>query len=158
VVELFRERLESYDGRLHEAASLEEARAIARDLVGEASVTRWADTVLDAIARREAPAEDADVSLVLADLGVAQTGAIALVHGAGRPRAAGLLPTRQVALLAHTDLVETMAAALARLYAGPAAPPANAVFVAGPSRTSDIEQRSIRGVHAPRDLDVVIYR
>ena len=43
----------------------------------------------------------------------------------------------------------------ARLFADGV--PGNVVLVAGPSRTADIEQRSIRGVHSPRELDVIVY-
>jgi L-lactate utilization protein LutC len=62
-------------------------------------------------------------------------------------------------LLDAADLVADVASAFEhvglRNGAGPL--PGNVVFAAGPSRTSDIEQRSIRGVHAPRDLAVVIF-
>jgi len=156
VRELLRARLESYDAALHEAPSLDAARALARELVGDATVARWTDPALDGIATSEAGAAEAEVSLVHADVAVAATGSIGFAHGAGRPRAAGILPTRQIALVRGEDLVETLAEALARFFAA-GAPPANVVFVAGPSRTSDIEQRSIRGVHAPRELDVILY-
>ncbi len=156
-VELFRERLEQVDGRLLETESLAAARAAARALVGEATVARWADHELDEIALIEAPAAEAEYSLIRADVAVAASGAIGFAHGTGRGRAAGILPPRQIALLAQGDLVATLEQALARLYgSGPG--PSNVVFVAGPSRTSDIEQRSIRGVHAPRELDVIMFR
>ena len=32
------------------------------------------------------------------------------------------------------------------------------VLVAGPSRTADIEQRVIRGMHAPREIDVILFQ
>jgi L-lactate utilization protein LutC len=150
-----RAELAGHDARLHEAESLEAARAAARELVGAAAVARWADPVLDGIAAQEAEPAAAEVSLVVADVAVAQTGTVALRHGAGRPRAVGLLPTRQVALLPASGLVADMAAALERFLVDD--PPSNVVFVAGPSRTADIEQRTILGVHAPRELDVILY-
>jgi L-lactate utilization protein LutC len=52
--------------------------------------------------------------------------------------------------------VQSLAEALEHLFADGV--PGNVVLVAGPSRTADIEQRSIRGVHAPRELDVIVYR
>jgi L-lactate dehydrogenase complex protein LldG len=106
--------------------------------------------------RSQAAAEEAEVSLIAADAGVVETGQIALVHRAGRPRGAGVLPERQVALLDAADVVPSLAEALERLFADGV--PGNVVLVAGPSRTADIEQRSIRGVHAPRELDVIVYR
>lgn len=155
---LFRRRLEEHGGRLHEAASLAAARELAGELVGGATVARWHDSALEEIAGAEAPPERAEVSLIAADVAVAQTGAIGFSHRQGRPRAAGLLPERQIALVRADDLVDTMAQALARFYGSAGRPPSSVVFVAGPSRTSDIEQRSIRGVHAPKTLDVIFYR
>jgi len=162
VVEDFRRRLEAVDGRVHEAQSLDAAREIARELIGAGTVARWADTELEGIVQDggEAPAETAEVSLIVGDVGVAETGAIGFVHGSGRPRATGLLPSRQVALLRRDALVASVAEALARVGLRGESEgrlPANVVFAAGPSRTSDIEQRSIRGVHAPRELEVILY-
>jgi len=162
VVDEFRRRLEAVDGRVHEAESLAAARARARALIGASTVARWEDPELEEIVEDggRAPAEAAEVSLILADVGVAEIGAIGFVHGSGRPRASGLLPSRQVALLRREGLVASVAEALA--YVGlrggaEGRPPGNVVFAAGPSRTSDIEQRSIRGVHAPRELEVILY-
>jgi L-lactate dehydrogenase complex protein LldG len=154
----FRDVLAELDGVVHEAASLDEARARARELVGGATVARWDDAALDEIAAATAPAQDAEVSLIVADVGIADTGQIGLVHRAGRPRGVALLPSRQVALLAASDLVQSVAEALAHLGVGGPSHPGHAVLVAGPSRTADIEQRMILGVHAPRTLDVIVYR
>lgn len=150
---------------MHEAASLEAARAAAAELIGAATVARWSDEALQGIVApaREVPAEQAEVSLVVADAGVADTGTFALRHGAGRPRATGILPPRQVVLLDAAHLVADLGSALAAVglhdgsTGGSGGAPSNVVLVAGPSRTSDIEQRSIRGVHAPRDVAVVIF-
>jgi L-lactate utilization protein LutC len=153
----FRDVLAVLNGAVHEAASPDEARRRARELIGGATVARWDDAALDGIADEIAPAEDAEVSLILADVGVADTGQIGLVHRAGRPRAAALLPPRQIALLAAEDLVQSVAEAFARLGVGGPDHPGHVVLVAGPSRTADIEQRMILGVHGPRTLDVIVY-
>jgi L-lactate utilization protein LutC len=155
-LEAFGAQLAVYDGRLHVVDSAEGARERARELIGAATVAGWEDEVLTGIARAAAPPEEAEFSLIAADAGVVETGQIAFVHRTGRPRAAGLLPERQVALLDATGVVPSLAEALERLFAGGV--PGNVVLVAGPSRTADIEQRSIRGVHAPRELDVIVYR
>ena len=155
-LEAFGAQLAVYDGRLHVADSLAGARERARELIAGATVAGWEDEALTGIATSTAAAEDAEVSLIAADAGVVETGQIAFVHRAGRTRAAGLLPERQIALLDATGVVHSLAEALERLFAGGV--PGNVVLVAGPSRTADIEQRSIRGVHAPRELDVIVYR
>ena len=155
-LEAFGSQLAVYDARLHVADSLDGAREQARELIGGATVAGWEDDALSGIAAASAAPEDAEVSLIAADAGVVDTGQIAFVHRAGRTRAAGLLPERQVALLDATRVVQSLAEALERLFADGV--PGNVVLVAGPSRTADIEQRSIRGVHAPRELDVIVYR
>ena len=154
-LEAFGARLAEHEGRLHVAASLAEAQRRAGELIGDATVAAWEDDVLAGVAAQPAAAQDADVSLVAADAGVVQTGQIALVHHSGRARATDLLPERQIALLEASALCHTLSEALARLFADGA--PGNVVLVAGPSRTADIEQRSIRGVHSPRELDVIVY-
>lgn len=154
----FRARLELLDGALYEVETLVEARETARHIAAGATCARWADTVLDGIAERESLPEQANVSLIVADVAVADTGAIGFAHGPGRSRATGLLPDRQIALLCLDDLVQTMAEALSRWFSGGQAHAGNVVFAAGPSRTADIEQRMMLGVHAPRSLDVVLYR
>jgi L-lactate dehydrogenase complex protein LldG len=150
VVERFAERLAGASGVLHVTDSRGAAVERARELVAGATVTGW--EVLEVTA----DPREAEVSVIVADVGVADTGAIGFAHGRGRPRAAGLLPDRQIALLARADLVATMAEALRRYFAAGAIP-SNVVFAAGPSRTADIEQRMMLGVHAPRSLDVIVY-
>jgi L-lactate utilization protein LutC len=157
LLDTWRARWEELDGRTHLAASLEAAREVARGLVGDATVARWADPELDGIAAHEAPAADAEVSLILGDVAVADTGQVGWAHGPGRPRGVGVLPALQVVLLGAPALVPSLGQALERLGAGGAASPSSLVFVAGPSRTADIEQRVIRGVHAPREIDVVVF-
>ena len=151
-------QMKTVGARLHRAASLAEAQELARNLIAQATVAAWADEPLQGAfdGNAAAPAEVAEVSLIAADVGISETGQIGFAHGAGRPRAVGLLPERQVALLAAHEVVADVGQAFARLFAS-GDPPGNVVLVAGPSRTADIEQRSIRGVHAPRELDVIVY-
>jgi L-lactate utilization protein LutC len=153
----FTAALAALDGAVRPAASLDVARAHARETIGDATVARWDDAALDDIAAGGAPAEEAEVSLILADVGIADTGQIGFVHRAGRPRGVAVLPPRQVVLLAAEDLVASVADAFARLGIASARHPGHAVLVAGPSRTADIEQRMILGVHGPRTLDVIVY-
>jgi L-lactate dehydrogenase complex protein LldG len=157
LLDAFHAVLSELAAELHATASLDEARRKARELIGPATVARWDDDALDGIADAVAPASEAEVSQIVADVAIAETGQIGLVHGTGRPRAAALLPPRQVALLRTETLVESVAEAFALLGIGGADHPGSVVLVAGPSRTADIEQRMILGVHAPRTLDVIVY-
>jgi L-lactate dehydrogenase complex protein LldG len=157
VVGDFRVRLEALDGALHEVRDVAAAHDLAAGLIGGGTVARWDDRVLAGIPGRDTEPRDADVSLIVADVAVADTGAIGFAHGPGRSRATGLLPDRQVALLARGDLVRSTAEALSRWFSPQGARAGNVVFAAGPSRTADIEQTMMLGVHAPRSLDVVLY-
>jgi L-lactate dehydrogenase complex protein LldG len=99
-----------------------------------------------------ARAAAAEVSLIVADVGIAETGQIGFAHSARRPREVALLPNRQIALLPRENLVLSANEALQRLRGSP-----SIVLIAGPSRTADIEQRMMLGVHAPRSLDVIVF-
>jgi len=157
IVEEFGVRVVALDGVVHVVDTIDDARAVARDLVAGATVSRWADPELDGIADADTPAESAEVSILKADVGVSFTGAIGFAHHHGRPRRSALLPDRQIALLHRDRIVATTQEALATYFTDEATTDANVVFAAGPSRTADIEQRMMLGVHAPRSLDIVVY-
>jgi L-lactate dehydrogenase complex protein LldG len=75
----------------------------------------------------------------------------ARLSGGRRP---GLVDPVHVIEAREDQLVPDLAAALERI--GPELPRASAVtLVTGPSRTADIEQTLIRGVHGPKDVHVV---
>ena len=86
---------------------------------------------------------------LIADTGTAVVSA--RLSGGRRP---GLVDPVHV-IEAHEDqLVPDLAAALERI--GPELAQASVVtLVTGPSRTADIEQTLIRGVHGPKDVHVV---
>ena len=86
---------------------------------------------------------------------LADTGAIALVSGPGRGRLASLLPPVHIALLPASKLYPSLPAFLA---ANPTATAdgSNLVFIAGPSRTGDIEMTLTMGVHGPGAVHVII--
>lgn len=159
-VDLFGERLRELGVGLSVAGSEAEALELVARLTGTRSWTAWRDPLLDRIelSGTKVSAELAEVSLIRADVAVAETGTIGFAHLAGRSRGAALLPAAQVALLDSRDLVRTVAEALERLFADgdPAQAPSNVVFVTGPSRTADIELHPIIGVHSPKKLDVVL--
>lgn len=107
---------------------------------------------------RRAQMHDLDkprVGLTGALAGLADTGSLALLSGAGRARAASLLPLLHIALLPVGQIFPTMAAFLAQA-GNLTTNSSNMVFVTGPSRTADIEMVITRGVHGPKRLAVVL--
>lgn len=101
---------------------------------------------------------DSDLGLSAAQIGIAETGTLALVSDAERHRLVSLVPPVHVALLELDDLVGTLEEALQRMQDGrPGGVPARAVtWITGPSRTADIELTLVVGVHGPRELHVII--
>jgi L-lactate dehydrogenase complex protein LldG len=85
---------------------------------------------------------------------IADTGTAVVSTRLSRGRRPGLVDPVHVIEAREEQLVPDLAAALERI--GPELAQASAVtLVTGPSRTADIEQTLIRGVHGPKDVHVV---
>jgi L-lactate utilization protein LutC len=129
-------------------------------------VHRGADCVTAAIADRapvafaeDRPTRDelaaAEVGVVPAVAAVAATGSI--VVDSRRVRSVSLLPPVCVFVVRAADVVATPADVLRnRQRWWPDGPPAQIVFVGGPSRSGDIELQLLTGVHGPGEVHAVI--
>ncbi|MHB0979008.1 MAG: LUD domain-containing protein [Thermoleophilia bacterium] len=89
---------------------------------------------------------------------VASSGTIVVGPGGGNGGAIAALPPRHVAILRETDILESLAEALAVVQERFAELGGECVFVTGPSRTADIEMLSVVGVHGPVALEVIVVR
>ena len=94
-----------------------------------------------------------DVLVCPGELGVAENGAVWLGESAMGPRAAPFLTQHLVLVLDRSAIVADMHAAYDRLDV---AREGYGVFVAGPSKTADIEQMLVIGAHGPRSLTVLL--
>ncbi len=102
--------------------------------------------------RGEAPElEHAGVSE--ASWGLADTGSVVLLSSAEEPRARSLLPRVHVSLL-HEDRILPGLAELFEELGDDL--PSSVAIVTGPSRSADIEQRLVVGVHGPGEVHVVL--
>jgi L-lactate dehydrogenase complex protein LldG len=133
------------------------ARVIDAALAGARSVLSFSDFA----SSRECPASDlhalAALDALVCDttLGVAENGAVWIASSSDRLRAALFLAARVVVVVMEKDLVDDLHAAYARIDVR--AHPFGA-FVAGPSKTADIEQSLVIGAHGPKALSIVVVR
>ncbi|RDU65403.1 lactate utilization protein C [Helicobacter didelphidarum] len=104
-----------------------------------------------------------DTSIVQARCGVANIGVIGLSANPNAPRLSSLITNTCIYLLEKQHIVEHMfeGIELMKTYEkqlrGNDVLPSNLIFVAGPSRTADIELQTVFGVHGPRKTFVVLY-
>jgi L-lactate dehydrogenase complex protein LldG len=96
-----------------------------------------------------------DALVFQATLGVAENGAVWIATGDERFRAGLFLAERVAVVVAEDDLVEDLHAAYACIDVR--ACPFGA-FIAGPSKTADIEQALVIGAHGPKQFSVVVVR
>lgn len=96
---------------------------------------------------------DVELAVVGAHFGVAENGAVWLTDSLLVHRAMPFIAQRLAVVLRREDLVPTMHAAYARIAA---ADYGFGVFVAGPSKTADIEQSLVLGAHGPKSMTVFL--
>jgi L-lactate dehydrogenase complex protein LldG len=102
----------------------------------------------------QAAPDQAAVGLTGAEYGLADTGTL-VVMSAVEARLASLLPPVHIAVLEGARILSGLDELLT-LLPQPAGLTASMVLITGPSRTADIEQILVRGVHGPGELHVVI--
>jgi L-lactate dehydrogenase complex protein LldG len=114
---------------------------------------RNAEAVGVVVHRGEAPAiEGAEISRAL--YGLADTGSVVLAASPDEPRARSLLPAVHVTLLAEDRLLPGLSELFDAL--GDDGLPSALAIVTGPSRSADIEQELVVGVHGPGEMHVVL--
>jgi L-lactate dehydrogenase complex protein LldG len=113
-----------------------------------------------ALAIETGPVRDGDrVAITAAAAGVAETGTLVLSSGRGRAILNAFLPEAHIVILGSGDVVGSYEESWTRLGAAGADkewPPRAVTWVTGPSRTADIEQTLIVGVHGPRRVHVIV--
>ncbi|MCS6845945.1 MAG: LUD domain-containing protein, partial [Caldilineales bacterium] len=104
--------------------------------------------------------KDADrtpLGLTGVDAALADSGALLMLSGPGRPALAAQLPRRHIALLPASRIYPSTDAWLRALSAGDAVSTRRCIsLVAGPSQSLDIELERAVGLHGPRSLHVVV--
>ena len=128
------------------------------------SVAEWPDANEPGKVLSEAYREacfEAAVGITGADWALAETGSLVLTSRTEGSQLASLAPPVHVALYRRGQLLESLDDILERLQVGSPrgenpAEGRSVVFITGVSRTADIEQILIRGVHGPRELHAIL--
>lgn len=146
---------------------LSEMRLAARLAAWGLTVSQWtasgesgaAEPALESQSFREA-AFEADVGITGVEFALAETGSLVLTSRTEGAQLASLAPPIHVALYRENQVLGSLDDVLERLAQSGGPPAADAgrsvVFVTGTSRTADIEQVLIRGVHGPREVHAIL--
>jgi len=97
----------------------------------------------------------ADVGITSADYALADTGTLVMLASPREARLISLLPPAHIAVVPRERIL-TGLDELFSLLPNPAELTSSMVLITGPSRTADIEQILVRGVHGPGILSVVV--
>jgi L-lactate dehydrogenase complex protein LldG len=172
-IEHFAARLEAVGGRFLVAAGLTEASGLVGQILRDTPARRVVTSdspLVDAVVSRlpeagpwnvlRAPSRqeifDADVGISSAQCAIAESGTLLLGSDSERNRLVSLIPAVHIVLLRPDHLRTTLGEALACFQPVGGEMASRAVtLITGPSRTADIEQTLVMGVHGPQTLYVV---
>ncbi len=160
----FTEALEALGGRVYRAGGTAAVQEIVWEILAGRSAIVSADG-LSGIPGVEGPYHDAarireaasrvDAGITGAEYALAETGTLVLLAGPAEPRLISLLPPIHIAVVPVARLLANLDELLTKVP-DPAAQTSAMVLITGPSRTADIEQILIRGVHGPGEVHVVL--
>ena len=169
-VELFQRNLEALNGHVYRAADRDAARERVAEIMNGASAVASNSPVLrncgiaslpgvetcfgDRDALRAACARTA-FGITSAECALAETGTLVMFSNAAEARLISLLPPAHIAVIPASLILNGLDDLFSR-FPRPADQTSAMVFITGPSRTADIEQILVRGVHGPGELHAVI--
>lgn len=169
-IEAFCANLQKLAGKTHVAASPEDARNYVSELIagkpavasnasflrtcGIAGLPSVRTDFTDRDALRAACAS-AEFGITSADYALADTGTLVMLASPEEARMVSLLPPVHIAAVPR-DRILTGLDELLSLVPRPGDLTSSMVLITGPSRTADIEQILVRGVHGPGEIHVVV--
>ena len=164
------EKVEALAGKTYRAASLEDAcRYVCTAIAGKTAIASNAAyleqcgiTSLPGV-RSGVTSKDelrelcatCDIGITSADYALADTGTLVMISSPQEARMVSLLPPAHIAVVPR-DRILTGLDELFSLLPHPAEQTSSMVLITGPSRTADIEQILVRGVHGPGQIHVVV--
>ena len=169
-IALMRSRIETLAGKTARVPTMQAAR----EFVAEATAGRTAvasnapyltecgitdlpgvrSGVRDAVELKELCAR-VDLGITSADYALSDTGTLVMIASPAESRLVSLLPPAHLAVVPRERIL-TGLDELFTILPDPASQTSSMVLITGPSRTADIEQILVRGVHGPGQITVVI--
>lgn len=114
----------------------------------------------EALTRFREQCFSAQVGITGVEFALAESGTLILTSRSEGSQLVSLAPPVHVALYRRPQVVESLEEVLDQLqvprHPEQALPGRSVVFITGPSRTADIEQISIRGVHGPIEVHAIL--
>lgn len=100
---------------------------------------------------------NSDFSIINAHLGVSSHGVVCVTSTKEQPRMLSLVTPLCIVLLKKEKVVKSLVDALHQVKAEHEILPTNILFIAGPSRTADVELVTVFGVHGSTHVHVILY-
>jgi L-lactate dehydrogenase complex protein LldG len=163
-------RLEALAGKAVRVPTMAEAREFVADAIagktaaasnapylaesGVAALAGVRSGIRDLAELRELCAR-VDIGITSADYALSDTGTLVMIASPAEARLVSLLPPAHLAVIPKQCLL-TGLDELFTVLPNPADITSSMVLITGPSRTADIEQILVRGVHGPGHVTVVI--
>jgi len=164
------ERVEALAGKTYRASTLEDAcRFAASMLAGKTAVASNAPflatcgvTALPGVRSGVTDREElrglcasCDFGITSADYALGDTGTLVMLSSPEEARMVSLLPPAHLAIVPADRILGSLDE-LFTILPNPAERTSSMVLITGPSRTADIEQILVRGVHGPGEITVVV--
>jgi L-lactate dehydrogenase complex protein LldG len=163
-------RVEALNGKGYRAKTPNDARQFALDAIaGQTAVASNAPFLVECgianlpgvrsgITDREelsALCASCALGITSADYALADTGTLVMLSSQQEARLISLLPPAHLAIVPIGRILSGLDE-LFTVLANPAEQTSSMVFITGPSRSADIEQILVRGVHGPGEISVVV--
>ena len=152
--------------KIHQVSDEEEAiKEILALMEGEKTILGWAFDQIGLPGLEEAFGErkvsiyafanpNARYGITGVETALAATGSIILTSGAGKPRAASLLPPIHIAVLHSEQIIQDLESWVSPQQDFTEA--SNIFVISGPSKTADIAMELVMGMHGPQELHLIL--
>jgi len=169
-IDVFIAAFEKLNGKAYRAASSHDVAGIVQQILGgrravasnapylaECGITSLPGVqsgFTDRLQLREACVH-LDAGITSADFALADTGTFVMFSSAEEARMISLLPPCHIAVVPRERIL-TGLDELLTIHPVPSERSSSMVLITGPSRTADIEQILVRGVHGPGEVHVIV--